>query len=812
MDAILENSWLQFSIHLDNLYWSLNWRNDRIPGLRGVRMGVDYRLDGRKWNIRAGSPVLDLNTATLPASPHGPLKQARLSLGPDANGIRWAVTFSLPTNLPMLLWQFTLENEAQSPIYVDRLSVLEAGAGLKDSHLDPPSAIGPLSSPAFFSNGWQSWSYAGVYGPGERFMSTRLPFFRSPTDVNAGTPQPKERGRFSSDFFAVLGDRESRGALVAGFLSQRQHFGSLEAVLNPNDATLRMWANGDGARLDPGEKLESDSACLCSLEVDSPDPFGYFVEAVAREHGLMPPLTELTAQAPARSQGRFSEPGFEIPTGWCSWYQYSSEDYTGELSERDVLKNLAALRALQPGLPLRTFQIDDGFEAKVGDWFAFHPAFPRGVAPLAEEIQASGFTPGLWLAPFILQAGSQTARQHPDWLLRGRLGRPVNAGFLWNNFATALDLTHPGALEYVEKTVHTAVHDWGYRYLKLDFLYAAALPGRPRDPRLTRAQILRRGLEVIRAAGEEAFLLGCGCPLGPAIGLVEAMRIGADTSRRWFPYFRGLGSYVHQEWSLPSVRNALNNAIYRAPLHRRWWINDPDCLLLNPGEHLSLEEVRLSASLIAMTGGSLFLSDDLSALPPSLLQIAEVVTPPIGLRPQILDWFDTNQPQHLRLDLENASGSWHLLAQINWADVPQELPFCQQIFGLEAGQRYQAREFWSGSDYSLDGERVSLPPIPPHGVRLLSARPIQPGVPAYLGSNLHISQGLEVAGWEAGDRRLTLALQRPGQARGEIFLRLPEAPRVATIAGRELDWQAAGKESYRFRVEFEREAEIQIEW
>ena len=33
---------------------------------------------------------------------------------------------------------------------------------------------------------------------------------------------------------------------------------------------------------------------------------------------------------------------------------------------------------------------------------------------------------------------------------------------------------------------------------------------------------------------------------------------------------------------MPSVRNALQNVLCRLPLHQRWWINDPDCLLLRP--------------------------------------------------------------------------------------------------------------------------------------------------------------------------------------------------------------------------------------
>ncbi len=41
-------------------------------------------------------------------------------------------------------------------------------------------------------------------------------------------------------------------------------------------------------------------------------------------------------------------------------------------------------------------------------------------------------------------------------------------------FVPDLDMTHPGAQEYIRQVVKSAVEDLGYKFLKLDFLYAAA--------------------------------------------------------------------------------------------------------------------------------------------------------------------------------------------------------------------------------------------------------------------------------------------------------------------------------------------------
>ena len=119
-------------------------------------------------------------------------------------------------------------------------------------------------------------------------------------------------------------------------------------------------------------------------------------------------------------------------------------------------------------------------------------------------------------------------------------------------------------------------------------------------------------MEAIRAAvGAEVTLLGCGAPFGGMLGLVEAMRIGADVSGDWQPTFNGIRLFIKNEPAFPCARNSIRNILTRANLHGHWWINDPDCLLIRPDTHLSLAEVQSLTSAISLTGGSLLVSDDL---------------------------------------------------------------------------------------------------------------------------------------------------------------------------------------------------------
>ena len=114
-------------------------------------------------------------------------------------------------------------------------------------------------------------------------------------------------------------------------------------------------------------------------------------------------------------------------------------------------------------------------------------------------------------------------------------------------------------------------------------------------------------------AGEGAFLLGCGCPLGAAVGVVDGMRIGPDVAPSWRadPGFRIPGI----EETLPSTRAAVRSVLARVWMHRRLWLNDPDCLMARARDtQLSPEEARTLAIAIAATGGMLMFSDDWPSL------------------------------------------------------------------------------------------------------------------------------------------------------------------------------------------------------
>jgi alpha-galactosidase len=252
------------------------------------------------------------------------------------------------------------------------------------------------------------------------------------------------------------------------------------------------------------------------------------------------------------------------PTIWCSWYHYLDR-----VTEGDVLENLDAIEALE--LPVDVVQLDDGYQAGIGDWLTVSGRF-RSLGDLVARIRDRGRRAGIWTAPFLVGRRSRLYAEHPDWLVEG-----AYAGRNWDQELFALDITHPGAAEHLHR-VFSTLRGLGIDFFKVDFLYAAALEGR-RQEDLPAVEAYRRGLRRIReAVGPAAYLLGCGAPILPSVGLVDAMRVSPDTGPRYEP--------PQGDLSHPSVRSAMLSGVGRAWQHGRFWVNDPDCLLAGPGvEH-----------------------------------------------------------------------------------------------------------------------------------------------------------------------------------------------------------------------------------
>ncbi|MBP5293317.1 MAG: alpha-galactosidase [Clostridia bacterium] len=282
-------------------------------------------------------------------------------------------------------------------------------------------------------------------------------------------------------------------------------------------------------------------------------------------------------------------------TGYTSWYNYYQN-----ISEPLIIRDLEGMHNLQKRPDI--FQIDDGFETFVGDWFDVDPVkFPNGLEHIARQIVADGFQAGLWLSPFVCEKKSKLFAEHPDWLQR-KNGEPVFTGGNWSG-AYALDPYHPEVRDYIRSVVDH-YKKMGFSLFKLDFLYGACMTSRPNK---TRGEIMSDAMSFLRDVCGDAHILACGVPLASAFGKVDYCRIGPDVSLRFNDVL--FMRLFHNE--RPSTMHTQRNTVYRRQLNGRAFQNDPDVFLLRD-ENISLnqEQKRTLAVINALLGSLLFTSDN----------------------------------------------------------------------------------------------------------------------------------------------------------------------------------------------------------
>ena len=452
------------------------------------------------------------------------------------------------------------------------------------------TSIGRFSIPKtenyhFFKNGYQSWSLTRSYSFDEKEMASWLPCMNVLQDNQRNLPSGQQ-GSFNSTMFTAIGSENSSFCVIGQGRPFNQYV-YINAFTNNNTIQLDFIHDFCNMIVSPSLKIRADLIYLITNKNIN--------EAFDRYFAL------IKSQTPLRRK---------LPKGWCSWYYY----YT-KIDEKSIYHNLDVLKSKAKRFDV--FQIDDGYQTAVGDWLSINNKFPGGLASIARKVRTMGMIPGIWLAPFIASRKSMLYQHHPDWFLHDSDGKPVNAG--WNpnwdifGYFYALDTTHPEFQEYIKGVINTFVHEWGFGYLKLDFVYAASLCGKAYDMSLTSAQRLKLGYTLIRdIAGDRVFILGCGAPLSASIGHVDGMRIGPDVAPYWMARYR---YYITRDPHALCTKFAIRSILNRSQMHRYLWLNDPDCIMLRQTEtKLSKEERMTLINAVIITGGMYFISDNLSLL------------------------------------------------------------------------------------------------------------------------------------------------------------------------------------------------------
>lgn len=515
--------------------------------------------------------------------------------------------------------------------------------------------------------------------------------------------------KIDSFWDAAFYQPDPRRVLVAGYLDNDFAEGHILAQRRGDGTTFDVTARSllhPTFLLKPGQSISSGKVML----LVSDDPWGaleFYADTIAKVHHV-----KLNP----------------VINGWCSWFVYY-----GGVSEDEVLKNAVFVAKELKPYGMEWIQIDDGYYRGFGDWEG-NNRFPHGMKHAADEIRKLGLKPGLWIAPYAISENAPIAKEHPDWLAHepdGSLQRIESAH--QGQAQLILDVTHPAARDWLAKLVKTITNDWGYDFIKTDFVEWTILAQHQfHDRSLTKAQAYRLGDYVMRdAMGKDRHFLDCG-PGNEAVGLIDSMRIGLDRPDdlpNFKLYQQYFGSY---NATIPSVAK-------RYYFGGRTWINDPDHLRL---AKQTIAQGQAAATAVALSGGTTISGDKLYELDRARLDILKKVLPAYGgggVAARPIDLFDNPLPEQFALPVRTSWGDWTIVASFNSSDkaARRRIRFADAF--LDARKTYLVYDFWA---QKWLGEFTDEYPvsIEPTSVSLVAVRE-KSGKPQVLSTDRHVIQG-----------------------------------------------------------------------
>lgn len=412
---------------------------------------------------------------------------------------------------------------------------------------------------------------------------------------------------------------------------------------------------------------------------------------------------------------RFTAP----PSGWCTWYFYYLN-----ITEQEMKKNTDWMAEHLRPYGLEYVQLDDGFQLLADDgeqarsWTEWNEKFPSGHKEMARYIHDKGFKAGLWLTPFS-QGDDALVEAHPDWFLRDGSGEVVKTF----KGSMTLDASSDSVLEGWFGPLFEELADWDY--YKIDGQTTVVEAYRKNAERFAQAisgeEAYRKGVGKIRETmGDDRFLLNCWGTVPEGIGIVNGARTGGDIWASW----QGL---------MPAKR--ATEAWYYT--HNICWYTDPDTVLVRPP--LTLDQAKVWASLVGLTGQLLMASDKMYELPEERVELLRRIYPAVPLYPMEFYPLSDRQLDIIDLKVNKTFYKWDVIGLFNWDRNDKVMGAGIKEIGRKL-RTYAFYDFWEGKFLGLTDGSFFLN-VPKQGCRVLSMVQAFPDRPTLLATSRHITMG-----------------------------------------------------------------------
>ncbi len=364
------------------------------------------------------------------------------------------------------------------------------------------------------SNGFQSWSLSGMIDiPGAKSLKYLVSHFdERKEEFRDGTDQSWEFGFvLNKDQFGYIGALSAKTwrPWVRYWQQEspvpKDHQNHPESI--QNNIEIRFLAisgmTGDDVLVEKNASIQSEPWFFSHGPLDTlPEKLEDYRAAI--DNTVKPQFTG------------------KVHFGWNSWYHFWNS-----VTQQDVEQNLDIVGRILARILVGSRNqgsligtIDDGWQQRWGEWLP-NSKFPDSLDKMAASIEARGFMPGLWLAPFLVSVTSPMAKNNSHWFVKTADFQHPSGRY------KILDTTHPEVIEHL-KGVMGSIRDAGFKFVKIDFLFAGTFLGR-RFADVTSMQAYEKGMEVIRRTlGPSVEILACGAPHLPSRAYMDRWRIGPD--------------------------------------------------------------------------------------------------------------------------------------------------------------------------------------------------------------------------------------------------------------------------------------------
>jgi alpha-galactosidase len=219
----------------------------------------------------------------------------------------------------------------------------------------------------------------------------------------------------------------------------------------------------------------------------------------------------------------------DYEANWCGW------GYEMDFTPKQMLGTIPKLKEL--GLKWAT--LDAGWFGARGDWEPRTDTFPDdSLQKVVKAYHDAGIHITLWWIPLVAEDGhgkdilnhrsyqlSKVVKDHPDWLILDKTGKPARATADLGALCPAV----PEVQQYYKHLTERFIRDWDFDGHKLDFSYTVPACYNPKhhhkspnDSIQAVGDVYRIILETTRALKPESVTQACPC--------------GTPPSLAWLPY------------------------------------------------------------------------------------------------------------------------------------------------------------------------------------------------------------------------------------------------------------------------------------